>query len=246
MPPQRFLTHSTSAQLRRRVELLGGPGARATPCRRRPSTWPTMLPKLRRLVPSMPRHQRGLVIRLRRLASVGFGGADRPFLMSLWRWPRICRSSVSTSALHLAALARSIRRSDEVAVPHHVGLEPERRLGVRGDVLDRADAHHAESVNGMPNFSAARAARISPSACCMPVRPVGAIATGIAPVDADHRRRQRAVLHVDGDALAQLDALEVGSRWRGRCSRSTSRNRRSRRTCAARAAWRARAGLRCW
>ena len=35
------------------------------------------------------------------------------------------------------------------------------------------------SVNGMPNFSAARAARISPSACCMPVRPVGAIATGI-------------------------------------------------------------------
>ena len=31
----------------------------------------------------------------------------------------------------------------------------------------------------MPNFSAARAARISPSACCMPVSPVGAIATGI-------------------------------------------------------------------
>ena len=37
-----------------------------------------------------------------------------------------------------------------------------------------------ESVKGMPNFFAARAARISPSACCMPVRPVGAIATGIA------------------------------------------------------------------
>jgi hypothetical protein len=37
-----------------------------------------------------------------------------------------------------------------------------------------------ESVNGTPNFSAARAARISPSACCMPVRPVGARATGIA------------------------------------------------------------------
>jgi hypothetical protein len=35
------------------------------------------------------------------------------------------------------------------------------------------------SVNGMPNFSAARAARISPSACCIPVSPVGAIATGI-------------------------------------------------------------------
>ena len=37
-----------------------------------------------------------------------------------------------------------------------------------------------DSVNGMPNFSAARAARISPSACCIPVRPVGASATGIA------------------------------------------------------------------
>ena len=36
-----------------------------------------------------------------------------------------------------------------------------------------------ESVNGTPNFSAARAARISPSACCMPVSPVGASATGI-------------------------------------------------------------------
>jgi hypothetical protein len=36
-----------------------------------------------------------------------------------------------------------------------------------------------ESVKGTPNFSAARAARISPSACCIPVRPVGASATGI-------------------------------------------------------------------
>src|SRR5947207_13242736 len=36
-----------------------------------------------------------------------------------------------------------------------------------------------ESVNGTPNFSAARAARISPSAHCIPVSPTGAIATGI-------------------------------------------------------------------
>ena len=36
-----------------------------------------------------------------------------------------------------------------------------------------------DSVNGMPNFSAARAAWISPSACCMPIRPTGASATGI-------------------------------------------------------------------
>ena len=36
-----------------------------------------------------------------------------------------------------------------------------------------------DSVNGMPKFFAARAARISPSAYCMPVSPVGAIATGM-------------------------------------------------------------------
>ena len=37
-----------------------------------------------------------------------------------------------------------------------------------------------ESVNGTPKASAARAARISPSACCMPSRPIGASATGMA------------------------------------------------------------------
>ena len=37
-----------------------------------------------------------------------------------------------------------------------------------------------DSVNGMPNFFAAIAPSISPSACCMPVSPVGAIATGMA------------------------------------------------------------------
>ncbi|MOA28718.1 hypothetical protein D3C78_1496810 [compost metagenome] len=36
-----------------------------------------------------------------------------------------------------------------------------------------------DRVKGTPNFSAARAARISPSACCMPARPVGASATGM-------------------------------------------------------------------
>ena len=36
------------------------------------------------------------------------------------------------------------------------------------------------SVKRMPKASAAWAARISPSACCMPVRPVGAMATGMA------------------------------------------------------------------
>ena len=37
-----------------------------------------------------------------------------------------------------------------------------------------------DKVKGMPNFFAARAAKISPSACCIPIMPVGAIATGMA------------------------------------------------------------------
>ena len=37
-----------------------------------------------------------------------------------------------------------------------------------------------ERQNGTPNASAACAARISPSACCIPVSPVGASPTGIA------------------------------------------------------------------
>ena len=36
-----------------------------------------------------------------------------------------------------------------------------------------------DKVNGTPNFSAAFAAKISPSARCMPVSPVGASATGM-------------------------------------------------------------------
>ena len=110
----------------------------------------------------------------------GRGGADRPFLMSLWRWPRICRSSVSCSAEQLAALARSIRRLMKVAVAHHVHLEPERVAArVLGNVLDGANAHGGQRERNAKRLLAARAARISPSACCMPVRPVGAIATGM-------------------------------------------------------------------
>jgi RND family efflux transporter MFP subunit len=36
------------------------------------------------------------------------GGTVMPFLMSAWRWPITWRSTVSTSALHLAAIARWI------------------------------------------------------------------------------------------------------------------------------------------
>ena len=42
-------------------------------------TWPTRLPKVWRRVPAMPRHQRGLVIRLMMLASVGRGARSGRF-----------------------------------------------------------------------------------------------------------------------------------------------------------------------
>ncbi len=177
-PPQRFFTHSTSAQLRVgsnccAVQAKSDAGSPTL------STWPTMLPKLRRLVPSMARHQRGLVIRLTMLARVGLGGAVRPFFRSLWRWPRICRSSVSTSALHLAARARSNSRSMKARSRSMYGWNQNGAL-VLAAMSSIEQMLIMLSVKGMPNFSAARAARISPSACCMPVRPVGAIATGIA------------------------------------------------------------------
>ena len=179
LPPQRFLIHSTSPQLScgSNCSAVHDDSDDKSPT---PLAWPTMLPKLRRLVPSMPRHQRGLVARLMRLAMVGLGGAERPFLMSLWRWPRICKSSVSCSAEQLAALARSMRRlmksrSRITYTWNQNGWRP-----VCSAMSSMEQMLMVDSVNGMPNALAALAPRISPSACCMPVRPVGAIATGMA------------------------------------------------------------------
>ena len=110
LPPHCFLTQAMSSQLR-----VGSNCSLVQEARDfmlvTALTWPTRLPKVWRLVPAMPRHQRGLVIRLMMLAMVGRGGADKPFLRSLWRWPITCRSSVSTMALTLAALQRSIIRA---------------------------------------------------------------------------------------------------------------------------------------
>jgi hypothetical protein len=59
----------------------------------------------------MAMHQRGLVARFKRFVAVSRGGAESPLMRSLCRWPRICRSSVSMSAEHFAAFARSMSRS---------------------------------------------------------------------------------------------------------------------------------------
>src|SRR3546814_385991 len=170
LPPHLFLIHSISFQLRR------GSNCSAVQDDKddrslTPLAWPTMLPKLRRLVPSMFRHQRGLVARLMRLARVGLGGVDKPFLMSLWRCPNTCRSSVSTSAEHLAALARSIRRSMKSRSRMTYSWN-QKGLLVWAAMSSIEQMLMVDKVKGMPNFSAALAHRISQSACCMPVRPV--------------------------------------------------------------------------
>ena len=105
LPPHCCLTQRTSSQDRRGSNCSLVHEAREF-MSDTPFTCPTRLRKVWRRVPAMPKHQRGLVIRLMMLASVGRGGAVRPFLMSLWRWPMTCKSSVSTRALHLASLAR--------------------------------------------------------------------------------------------------------------------------------------------
>src|SRR5450830_899077 len=86
------------------VKLTGGPLAQrqntvAT------LTWPTKLPNVLRPV-NARNAQAGFVARSMILASVNFGGTDMPFFKSLWRCPKICKSSVSTNAEHLAVLAR--------------------------------------------------------------------------------------------------------------------------------------------
>src|SRR5690554_3463993 len=82
LPFQRFLIHSRSFQLR-----LGSNCSAVQEDSEETSVtflaWPTILPKVRRSVPNMFRHQRGLVARLMRLASVGFGGAVKPLRISL-------------------------------------------------------------------------------------------------------------------------------------------------------------------
>ncbi len=197
--------------------------------------WPTMLPKVRRFVCSMSRHQKGRVAICQMCFGVNFGGAERPLRRSLWRWPRICRSAVSTSAEHFAALARLIRFEHEVLIAHHVELEPEGLRGDRGDILDRADAHGRQREGNAEFLGGAGRQHFA----------VGMLHAGHAGrrkghrhrhLLADHRRFQRAVRHVDQHALAQLDLGRNRSRSPGRSTPSRHRNPHSRKTSSGRGA----------
>ena len=100
--------------------------------------------------------------------------------------PGSAKSSVSCSAEQLAAW-RGRWAVDEVAVAHHVHLEPEGWRPVRSAMSSMEQMLMVDSVNGMPNalgrlahpgFLHRRAAS--------PVRPVGAIATGMVYVPPHH------------------------------------------------------------
>ena len=209
LPPQRSLIHATSFHDR-----VGSNCSFVQDCSEaRPSTplaWPTMLRKVRRSVRSMLMHQRGRIAMSIMLAIVILGGADSPLRKSLWRWPRICRSSVSTSAEHFAALARSMRFSTK-SLSRMTYSWNQNGFFVADATSSIEQMLMVDSVNGTPNSSAARAASISPSACCIPVRPGRRQRHRHRHLFADHGAFQRSVGHVDQHALAQLDLAKSSS-----------------------------------
>ena len=73
-----------------------------------PLTWPSRLPKVLRLPLRMRQAQDGLRRDVEQIAEGELRRHRHAVADVRWRWPSTCRSTVSTSALHFAALARSI------------------------------------------------------------------------------------------------------------------------------------------
>jgi len=97
---------------------------------------------------------------------------------------------------------------DELAILHHVELEPEGLRGHRGDVLDRADRHRRQRERDAEFFRRLGRQHLA----------VGMLHAAEAGrrqrhrhrcLLADHGRRQRAVRHVHQHPLAQLHLGEV-------------------------------------
>ncbi len=98
----------------------------------------------------------------------------------------------------------------ELAVPHHIELEPERRPAGRfGHVLDRTDAHgrKCEGNSERPRGFGSKHLAIGVLHAAEPRGRDGDRHRDLFP---RHRRGQRAIGHVHGHALAKLDLLEVG------------------------------------
>ena len=209
LPGQRLAIHSTSFQFSVASNwLLVHCDSELTSSM--PRTWPARLPKVRRLPRAMLSAQAGLVAMSMRLLKRDFGGTVMPFLMSRWRWPRTCRSTREDERAAFGRGGALDQRADEAAILHDVELEPERLVDRRRHILDRADRHGRERERN--------AGRLR--------RPAGenlAVAMlHAAQPDRRQRQRQRGRLAQDGgrgaapgnidqNALAQLDALEIGA-----------------------------------
>ena len=97
---------------------------------------------------------------------------------------------------------------DEFAIAHHIELEPERRLGMGGDILERADAHGRECERHTEFLG--RAGRQNLAVGMHHAgRPGRGDGDRHGDVLADHLRAQAAVLQIDRHALAKLNGLEI-------------------------------------
>ena len=100
------------------------------------------------------------------------------------------------------------QRLDEAAVLHDVELEPERLVDIIGDVLDRADRHRAQRVGDAGGLRGAAGVDFA----------VAVLHAGQPDRRQDQRQRgglaenagrEIALRHIDQDALAELDLLQI-------------------------------------
>ena len=108
------------------------------------------------------------------------GGTVRPLRASRRRAPAAGTSTVSMRCFtpeSWARLTSAMLASRSFHIYSWNQLTP---LGAALTTFSTVVVPKVERVNGIPNFSAARAPAISPSVCIMRVKPVGAIPNGIA------------------------------------------------------------------
>ena len=189
--------------------------------------------------------QRGRIARSKALRKVSRGGTVRPFLMSMWRWPRIGRSTVTNSAEQFAALRPLDHRFAEAAVAEHVELVPERLRGRFAHVLDGADRHGGEAEPRAGGLRGARALHLAVAR--EQVRPCRSARSRPAAHSSRRAGWSRPKSARRRPARAGASGWRRGRRgWRAASARHRSRARHSRTARAAGAAARSGAGPRHW
>ncbi len=206
-PPQRSLIHSTSFH-----ESCGSNcSAVQAPSEDRSVTllaWPTILRKVRRLVPSIFMHQPGRVAICQRCLGVSFGGRRQAVAQVLVALAEDLQVERQHQRRALRGLGPVDQVQHELALAHDVELEPEGLGRDRRDILDRADAHGRQREGNAEGFGRLGCQHLA----------IGVLHAGQPGrrqrhrhrhLLADHGRFQRAVGHVDQHPLAQLHLGEV-------------------------------------